>query len=1420
MFFGKSSFLLFVLTCISLLALVTSTNAQNDNRVPFRHRVGYPAPKNNIFHIRGDFTTIGNTNLTMENYQDDVQNAMEEMKFVDVDDDQETFNSSSATLLFSEENGADPNCSEILYAGLYWSGRTELGKGLTFETTKKNKLAPVTLDKKEAVITTAEEVDYFPYTFNISYASDHDDLYFPVYELFSHDGSQTITFQFANDGTILYSLDHLYGFMYVEDLEVSTSNGKSKATFKPITFSFEGLSFSIGELTRSVPAIVNETDDTNNSIKLVTSGTYTPYIYQTAQFDRRRVKLKAPGATEYVEVTAAGNAILFPQEELGEMYVGYADVTQLIRSHGSGQYTVADIALTEGMSDNTGFYGHWGLIVVYQNAKMNFRDVTIFDGYTFVEAKNGAETVGEIEIKGFGTVKEGPVSLKLGLMAGEGDKPTSGDFLEILDQKGVWTRLSHPKNTPDNFFNSSIYTPVKMADGSLKENPRNPFLNNNTGIDIVQWDIPNPQNSIIANDQTSARFRYGTNQDLYTLYSLAFSVLSYSLEIQAHNQIISIDGEIPTDSPSARPGEEITYQVDIRNAGSETSEQTRIVIPVPYTAIFVNAEVIPNTYGNVTFDPNQGLSGAIIWELGTVPLTENPEELIASLQYTLKLTEDCFVLASDNCDAIVSVNGSISGIGGISKQAYSDIPFIKGFMDDDCSGYGIYGPLEVPITGKAEFAATHCSGFELFTDLTPIDLPEFCLGDTPANLAELILPSDEGYQIYFFSDEMGGTPLLDYYVNTSFAGTERVWVSEGPIGSCTGMRIPVDLNVRPRAPQPITEDIIMCMEQASTQFDVEATPGFTVFYYEDNDPLTSPLSTAPHIDLSAPKELSIWVSQFKEGECESFRKEVKFLVEDCSLRPKIQLSLTADPDSYSGEQELITFTLVVKNTGGVRLENIVVNEHLTYNNWNIPNLNPAEEKTFTFSYNVTLWDLQYGFILLNASTNGADRYGEFVYDDQLLEVPGVIFSPGFLEYELVTSPVACQSNGIALGPITIYWQQLQSGTYTIQNLEDGKEYHGKFENKNQIQHQVPAGDYMLDIWDSEGQSHSVPGIISIEERGDVEFSIPAQVEACGEYLLAPETGQELVFTLIAPDGSVINPDYDGYFSIIQTGTYKITGADPQQVLCPVEKPFQSDILLPAPLELEVMPYCSEDTSTSIFLKDDVTEHEVKWFSINSEGDEHLDAFDNSTMLIVQGEGLYRVTITDKDGCRVGLGEIQITQSFTEPPALSSLYTICAKKNVLAAIEPGSRFTEYSWILDGIEVSDSPVFIPTLAGSYSLIAKDWLGCDFFADFEVEIKCDPEVIHPTAIRPGDPERTFEVYPDNLTDELELSIYNRWGQLIYYCEDKNLKNEVKSSCIWDGTFNNSAAPNGSYLVLVRIKNREQNLIIVRRSSVLVFD
>ncbi|MFC4874459.1 DUF7507 domain-containing protein [Negadavirga shengliensis] len=1419
MIFKKGLILGVLFTSILLVTLGGALFAQNDNRVPFRHRVGNPAPEGNLFRIRGDFTIIGNTNLTLADYHESGDNSLNEMIFVDVDKDSTTFNSSSATLMFSQENGADPSCTEILYAGLYWSGRAEMGAGMTFDRTDESIPGiPQEINGEMQKVLAFEKVNYTSYFLDVYGDYDSDDLLYPVFILGSKTGDEDIIFRFMNrgDDKVQYSIGD-QEWQSVGNLKIATSDGVTTATFDPIIFSDGEISFTIDNLSRSAGTDSEDYRQEDNSLQIIASGIYTPP--HTVTFDKRKVKLKGPGATAYTEITASGNSILFPHEDLKEMYVGYADVTDYVRNSGTGTYTVADLALAEGMGDNTGFYGHWGLIVVYQNSKMHWRDVTIFDGYSFVQSLDGEEHTGEFGIDGFGAVKQGRVDLKLGVMAGEGDRSIEGDFLEIINQNGEWTRLYHPLNSTTNFFNSSIYTPVRNEEGGLVENPRNPYLLNNTGIDIVLWDIPNPDNSIIANEQTSTRFRFGTKQDIYSIYAFAFSVRSYLPVIQAINQIESINSEAPGEDPSVKPGQEITYNLEIRNLGEEATEQTRVVIPVPHTTTFVSAITIPSGYGDLTFDPDMGLAGSIIWDMGEVPLMADPNELIATLQYTLKITEDCFVLANNNCETTVATHGNVSGVGSISESMFSNIPFIQGALEGTCSGEEIPGSLEIPITGRAEFAETHCSGYEHFSGLGNIELPDFCQRDAPVDLLSIIPPSREGYTVYFFTQETGGSPLFNYQVNTAVPGTEQVWVSEGPTGSCTGFRVPLLINVLPRPPAPFVSDYMTCNSSGYVSYTASPLTEYRLLYYQDNDPTSEPLDAVPQVDISIPGEFSVWVSQYRDGECESLRKEVKIVVEDCSLRPAIQVVMTPDVDNFRDEDEVITYTIVVENIGGVPLVEVSVFEYLTNGDWTIPMLEPSGKKTFTTTYVVNNYDLQYRVISNSVHAEGFDSGGVFVNDFDTSEI--IAFPPGFLDYEISVYPANCLADGDALGIIDISFQNgSQSGGYDLVREEDGHVFTEYFEDKTSVRIEVPPGEYKLTIFDVRVIGHAVPGIYKVEKSENADFTVPMEITACMLYRLAPETEYALAFRLKGPDGSNIPPDENSFFDLIETGTYTITGIDPLGIRCPVEKTFQATINHPSELDLETMPFCSEDVFTTIHLLHDTDGFLVKWYRVESQGELHLSEFDDSPVFLVQEDGEYEVTLTNEEGCISGKGRIQVAQSFTEPPHLNNLYTICPAKNVNVSIEPGSDFIACSWYLDGVEVSNSLVFVPVGAGLFSLVAKDRQGCEFFVDFEVEYKCDPSIRYPNAIRPNVPDKAFIVYPDNLTEELEVFIQNRWGELIYYCEDKSPSFGKPSTCIWDGTVNNRAVINGAYLVIIRYKIKGEDLIITEKGLITVVD
>ena len=105
---------------------------------------------------------------------------------------------------------------------------------------------------------------------------------------------------------------------------------------------------------------------------------------------------------------------------------------------------------------------------------MNWRDVTIFDGYAHVEGNTVANY--QLPVSGFNTAQSGPVNMKMGIMAGEGDVGIAGDYFQIKkNNNNSWLSLSHDQNSTNNFFNSSIEN---------NGTNRTPNLSNNTGIDI------------------------------------------------------------------------------------------------------------------------------------------------------------------------------------------------------------------------------------------------------------------------------------------------------------------------------------------------------------------------------------------------------------------------------------------------------------------------------------------------------------------------------------------------------------------------------------------------------------------------------------------------------------------------------------------------------------------------------------------------------------------------------------------------------------------------------------------------------------------------------------------------------------------------------------------------------------------------
>lgn len=513
--------------------------------------------------------------------------------------------------------------------------------------------------------------------------------------------------------------------------------------------------------------------------------------------DKLKVRFKHSGDS-YRYVTAQNSNIYFPTNSQDFIYTGYADVTEYVRQKGAGEYFVADIALNQGEGGSAGYFGGWGLIVVYENSKMKWRDITIFDGYAYIygPSKKGYE----LPVSGFRTAKDGHIDMRLGIIAGEGDVDINRDYFQIQKHGGGWEYLKHDNNDKNNFFNSSIPA----------SNPRNPQKLNNTGIDIAMFKINNTGNSIITNNQTSTTFKYGSQQDTYVISCIAMSVDAYVPDVQGHIFITATGGVGYTPGSPVLPGQEIEYELKITNPSEEKILGVSMDIPIPYTAEIVPGSYVA-TYSHLYSFPHKHLSvvdtaGAKIlrWKIGDLPKAGNTE--LAKLKFKLKATKNCFYLVDrDNCLPKVQLEGKISGKGEMSGKNFSDIKFISGYEDGNCHNKPIYAPLSININAT-DFVNKNCPQ-EPKGKVTRSF--EFC--ETPGinihdSIAKIFPPVSKFYDNVIF-DNVGGVDVAkpapgaieythtnDFPQSSADIGKKKYYVI--PFGS-SSCRWEIEIDIRP-----------------------------------------------------------------------------------------------------------------------------------------------------------------------------------------------------------------------------------------------------------------------------------------------------------------------------------------------------------------------------------------------------------------------------------------------------------------------------------------------------------------------------------------------------------------------------------------------------------------------------------------------
>ena len=304
-------------------------------------------------------------------------------------------------------------------------------------------------------------------------------------------------------------------------------------------------------------------------------------------------------------------------------YVCVADVTELfnqLQNSGqpvSGFWTVGNVKATTGYREGSGLAGGWTLAVAYEEnlPTATEREISFFDGYAQIRAGNPPI---EFDSPPFNTIPDGPVNAWLATASLEGDRNFLNDQFSIETQT-TRNRLGNgapvgqipdaavplrenslPDNTT-NFFNSTITNLTGRTDFRV------PNSTNTLGYDTDHFQLANTANEILDNNESQATFWLSTRGDTYANFFTGFAVEIIAPNVQITKTAFDRFGTELTNTSEIEFGEQLTYELEIRNIGNDVAVDIELEDFLPANTVFVpgTTEIVSTDFNvNPTIDFN------------------------------------------------------------------------------------------------------------------------------------------------------------------------------------------------------------------------------------------------------------------------------------------------------------------------------------------------------------------------------------------------------------------------------------------------------------------------------------------------------------------------------------------------------------------------------------------------------------------------------------------------------------------------------------------------------------------------------------------------------------------------------------------------------------------------------------------------
>ncbi len=279
-------------------------------------------------------------------------------------------------------------------------------------------------------------------------------------------------------------------------------------------------------------------------------------------------------------------------------------------------------------------------------------------------------------------------------------------------------------------------------------------------------------------------------------------------------------------------------------------------------------------------------------------------------------------------------------------------------------------------------------------------------------------------------------------------------------------------------------------------------------------------------------------------------------------------------------------------------------------------------------------------------------------------------------------------------------------------------------------------------------------------------------------------------------------------------TYTVTARNSQSGCNFTSDPFIVEVVGPVQLNLSSTIACDNGEPFTLTANTNISTASFIWSFNNS-----VIPNQNSNELTDTRPGTYRVELTEGSCNSTSSLTISLLPAYDSD--LPNRAIICNDPDNTdpdtsqLELDPGSGFQQFNWFFNDNPFSNAPVVIVNQPGEYRAELINDFGCETIEIIEVINDCQPKIIAPNAFRPGGLNTDFFVYSFFITNEFQIFIYNRWGEMIYQSNQRNFT--------WNGGYNNDInkpLPGGQYAYVVRYISvyRPERGIQEQRGSVLL--